>query len=63
MTGRKLSRTGLPLKVGQRTGFSFAKVFELVIECAANGRASCEIANVPAKPARKRRLSLIPDFI
>jgi hypothetical protein len=63
MTGRKLSRTGLPLKVGQRTGFSLAMIIEVVIKDDANGRANGEIANVPAKPVRKCRLSLIPDFI
>src|ERR1035438_337978 len=28
MTGRKLSRTGLPLKMGQRTELSFVRVIE-----------------------------------
>src|ERR1700730_12784569 len=37
ITGRKLSRTGLPLKIGQRTGFSFAGVVELFIKDVANG--------------------------
>jgi hypothetical protein len=63
MTGRKLSKTGLPLKIGQRTGFSFASVVEFIIKDEAHGRASGNIASDPAKPVRKRRLSLIPDFI
>ena len=63
MTGRKLSKTGLPLKMGQRTGFSFATIFEIVIKDEANGRASGKIASDPAKPVRKRRRSSIADFI
>src|ERR1700686_1046678 len=63
MTGRKLSRTGLPLKVGQRTGFSFATVVDLFIKDEPNGRSSGKIASAPAKLVRKRRRSLIADFI
>jgi hypothetical protein len=63
MTGRKLSRTGLPLKIGQRTGVSFARVVEFFVKDGANGRASGKIASDPAKPVRNRRRSLIADFI
>src|ERR1700693_6439535 len=63
MTGRKLSRTGLPLKMGQRTGFSFARVVEFFIKDEPNERASGKNASDPAKYERKRRRSSIADFI
>src|ERR1700730_17936465 len=63
ITGRRLYRTGLPLKMGQRTEFSFARVIEFFIKDQANGRASGKIASDPVKPVRKRRRSPIADFI
>jgi hypothetical protein len=49
--------------MGQRTGFSFARVIEFFIKDEANGRASGKIASDPAKLVRKRRRSPIADFI
>jgi hypothetical protein len=49
--------------MGQRTGFSFASKIEFIIKDEANGRASGKIASDRAKPVRKRRRSLIADFI
>jgi hypothetical protein len=63
MTGRKLFRTGLPLKIGQRTGFSFGTLVEFLIKQEAKTRVSGKIASDPAKSVRKRRLSLIADRI